>query len=195
MACGSGCRRTCPCRRHHGMRNAPAPHSTPRSPTWAFPRASPDSAAEGNVTYIEHHRGLPDREFLVNRVTVDGEALSVGGSLDTGPGVAREKRVPLLAQRLKLVLTDVNRHWGKVRSLAVGRVVANFGDSTLTVDSIRIAPHYSPTPRRTGVQRRARQHALCRAGLRALRRRPRRQHSPGHRGECVVRREGGRRRS
>ncbi len=107
--------------------------------------------AEGSVTYIEHHRGLPDREFLVNRVTVDGEALSVGGSLDAGPGAEREKRVPLLAQRLTLVLIDINRHWGKVRSLAVGRVIANLGDSTLTVDSIRIAPHYSPIPRRTGV--------------------------------------------
>ena len=53
---------------------------------------------------------------------------------------------------ISLLFTDVNRHWGAVRSLAVGRVAMNFGDSTLTVDSIRIAPHFSPKPRRTSVK-------------------------------------------
>ncbi len=102
--------------------------------------------AEGNVTYIEHHRGLPDREFMVKTVAVTGDRLAVDASN------GGEARVPFLAQRLTLVLTDVDRHWGTVRSLAVGRVTANFADSTLTIDSIRIAPHYSPKPRRTSVR-------------------------------------------
>jgi len=76
---------------------------------------------------------------------VTGERVAVGN------GTTPNEIVPLLRQRLTLVLTDVNRHWGKVRSIAVGRVTANFGDSTLTIDSIRIAPHFSPRPRRTGV--------------------------------------------
>lgn len=108
--------------------------------------------AEGKVTYVEHHRGLPDREFLVKRVIVDGEAVAVGGRADQGIGVPGEPQVPLLSQRLKLVLIDLNRHWGKVQSLAVGRVAVNFADSTLTVDSIRIAPHYSPKPRRSSLR-------------------------------------------
>jgi hypothetical protein len=102
-------------------------------------------SGEGDVTYVEHHPGLPDREFSVRKVTVTGERVAVG------TGTTPDEIVPLLRQRLTLVLTDVNRHWGKVRSIAVGRVTANFGDSTLTIDSIRIAPHFSPRPRRTGV--------------------------------------------
>jgi hypothetical protein len=100
--------------------------------------------ADGDVTYIEHHRGLPDREFTVRRVAVSGDRLAVG--------TAKDVRVPFLAQRLTLVLTGIDRRWGKVRSLAVGTVRANFGDSTLSIDSIRIAPHYTRTPQRTGVR-------------------------------------------
>ncbi len=102
-------------------------------------------SGEGDVSYIEHHPGLPDREFSVRKVTVTGERVAVGS------GTTPDEIVPLLRQRLTLALIDVDRHWGKVRSVAVGRVTANLGDSTLTIDSIRIAPHFSPRPRRTGV--------------------------------------------
>lgn len=102
--------------------------------------------AEGDVTYIEHHPGLPDREFLVRKVAVTGERLAVA----TGTG--KDPTLPLLTQRLTLVLTDIDRHWGTVRSLGVGRVTVSFADSTLSIDSIRIAPHYSPLPRRTSVR-------------------------------------------
>ena len=102
--------------------------------------------AKGDVTYIEHHPGLPDREFLVRKVAVTGTNLAI----DTTRG--GHAMVPFLAQRLTLVLTDIDRHWGKVRSIAVGRVTANFADSTLTIDSIRVAPHYSPRPLRTSVR-------------------------------------------
>jgi hypothetical protein len=134
----------------HEERSAPALDSTLAD--LGLPTRIGRLRGEGTVTYVEHHRGLPDREFLINRVTVDGEALTVGGRPDAGIGVAKEKRVPLLAQRLRLVLIDVNRHWGKVQSLAVGRVTANFGDSTVTVDSVRVAPHFSPKPRRTSIR-------------------------------------------
>jgi hypothetical protein len=100
-------------------------------------------SAQGDITYVEHHHGLPDREFLVRKVAVSGERLAVGD--DVHPAA------PLLAQRISLVLTDVDRHWGATRSLAVGRVALDFRDSTITVDSIRIAPHFSPGPHRTRV--------------------------------------------
>ena len=102
--------------------------------------------AEGDVTYIEHHPGLPDREFLVKKVTVTGDRLAV----DVGTPKAPD--VPLMAQRITLALTDIDRRWGTVRSLAVGRVTANIADSSLTIDSIRVSPHYSPRPRRTSVR-------------------------------------------
>ena len=102
-------------------------------------------SGEGDVTYIEHHPGLPDREFSVRKVTVTGERVAVG------TGATADAVVPLLRQRLTLALIDVDRHWGKVRSVTVGRVTANLGDSTLAIDSIRIAPHFSPRPRRTSV--------------------------------------------
>ena len=84
----------------------------------------------------------------------------------------------------------------RCESLAVGRVTANFGDSTLTIDSIRIAPHYSPNP--AAHQRAASRSTAC--GLPVLdfvrlADGHGAQHAPGHRGQCVVRREGGRRRS
>jgi len=100
-------------------------------------------SAVGDVTYIEHHPGLPDREFTVKRVAVTGDKLVVDGS---GP------MVPLMRQRITMVLSDIDRHWGTVRSLAVGRVTASLDDSTLTIDSIRIAPHYTRFPRRTSVK-------------------------------------------
>jgi hypothetical protein len=98
---------------------------------------------QGDITYVEHHRGLPDREFLIRNVAVTGEKLTVGEV--TRPAV------PFLAQRISVVFTNLDRHWGTVRSLAVGRVAVNFGDSTLRVDSIRIAPHFSPKPHRTSI--------------------------------------------
>ena len=51
-----------------------------------------------------------------------------------------------------MVLTDIDRHWGAVRSLVVGRVAVSLDDSTLTIDSVRIAPHYTRFPRRTSVK-------------------------------------------
>ncbi len=98
---------------------------------------------EGDVTYVEHHRGLPDRQFAVRAVAIDGEQLETGTATIT--------HRPLLAQRLTLVLTDIDRTWGKVRSLTVGTVRASFSDSTLSIDSVRIAPHYTPVPQRAGV--------------------------------------------
>lgn len=134
------------------MSRPPAPRKAPRArpaldsvlADLALPTHLTALTAAGTVTYVEHHPGLPDREFSVRRLDVRGDELVLG---------TRDGHVPppLLSQRIVLTLLDINRHWGGVRSVAVGNVTARFRDSTLTIDTIRIAPHFSPTPIRTAV--------------------------------------------
>ena len=133
--------------------------------------------AEGDVTYIEHHPGFPDREVTVKRVDVTGEKIVVEGS---GP------LVPLMQQRIKLVLTDIDRHWGKVRSLAVGRVALSLR---------RLHPHHRQHPHRAALhplppahqrERGPRQHPDDRCRLCPPGRWTWRHHAPGDCRQCLL---------
>ena len=97
---------------------APPPHEERTSPALdstladiGVPTRIERLRAEGDVTYIEHHPGLPDREFMVKTASP-----SPATDLAIDASKAGRPVVPFLAQRLTLVLTDIDRHWGKVRS-------------------------------------------------------------------------------